>query len=143
MQHHEGDEQHDGGQGHAEQVAHLHAPRGAAQDVAGLEVLQHLASHGRAHADHSGHAEHGSHALTALHAEDHHHEGGDHQGSQSQARDGVVAGAHDADEVAADGREEEAEDHHHQGRHQGDQGAHQEDAPGDEEGHQSGEAEAD
>ena len=142
MQHHEGDEEHGGSQGHAEQVTHLHAPGRAAQDVPGLEVLQHLTGHGRTHADHSGHAQHGGHALAALHTQHHHHEGGDHQGRQREARDRVVAGAHDAHQVAADGREEEAQDHHHQGRHEGDQRAHLEDAPSDEEGHQGREAQA-
>ena len=68
-------EEHDQARDHdADEVAHLHLPRRAAEDVADLQVLQHLAGDGRGDAHHGGHPEHRGHALRALHADDHHGE---------------------------------------------------------------------
>ena len=47
----------------ADDVADLHLPRRAAEDVPDLQVLEHLAGDGRGDADDGGHAEHRRDAL--------------------------------------------------------------------------------
>ena len=60
-------EEHDEARDHdADQVADLHLPRRAAEDVADLQVLQHLAGDGGRDADDRGHAEHRGDALVPL-----------------------------------------------------------------------------
>ena len=87
--------------------------------MADLEVLEHLAGHSAADANDRGHAEHREHAGGALHADGDHEQRGDNQGAQSESRDGVVGGADGADQVAADGGEEESQNEHDHGRDAG------------------------
>ena len=64
--------QREAGHGDAEEVASLHLGGSAAENVSDLEVLQHLAGHGRGDADDSGHAEHGGHAVNSRDTYQHH-----------------------------------------------------------------------
>ena len=60
------EEHHAAAASHADQVADLHLPRRAAEDVPDLEVLQHLARHGGGDAHDAGHRQHRRDAGLAL-----------------------------------------------------------------------------
>ena len=92
--------------------------RRAAQDVPDLQVLQHLAGHGRGYADHRRHAQHGGHAghvpsrpMATISS------AAMISVRQRQARDRVVRRADHAHQVARNRREEESEHDHHDRRH--------------------------
>jgi len=108
----EREEEHEAGDDDADDVADLHLPGGAAEDVADLQVLQHLAGDGGGDADDGGDAQHCGHPLHALHSHDHHGERGHDGGGEGEAGDWVVRGADHADEVAGHRGEEEAGDQH-------------------------------
>ncbi len=99
----------------AHQVANLHFGRGAAEDVADLEILQHFTGDRRGDADDGGDAEDGDDSGGAFDADGDHQQGGDDQGAEGESADRVVGGADHADEVSADGGEEEAENDHDDG----------------------------
>ncbi len=115
----EREEEQEPGEDDADQVAHLHLPGRAAEDVADLQVLEHLARDRGGHADDRGDAEHGRDALDALDAHDHHRERRDDRGGQRESGDRVVRGADQADQVPGHGGEEEPRHQHHDRRQEG------------------------
>ncbi len=71
---------------HGHNLHHLHLPRRAAEQVAGLEVLNQRSRDAARAADHRRHAQHRRHARRSLHADGQHHQRGDHQRGQREAR---------------------------------------------------------
>ncbi len=70
MENDDRDEHHERRHEDPDEVADLHLPRRAAEDVPDLQVLEHLAGDGRRDAHHRRHAEHGGDACVASRAEE-------------------------------------------------------------------------
>ena len=116
----------------ARELSHLHLPGRASEDVADLQILQHLTGDRGGDAHDSGHRKDRRHALDSLDPDDHHRECGDDRGGEGQARDGIVGGADHADQVSRHcGEEEPGEDHDDRGEESGRQRLREVEVEGD------------
>lgn len=99
-----------GGNHHADDLAHLLLFGGGAHQEAGLEVLGGIAGDGCDDADDAANNDGCRHTLNAGRAGGFEQHGGDEQGGDDHAGNGVVGRTDQADHAGGNGGEEEAED---------------------------------
>jgi hypothetical protein len=116
VQHQQREVEHEARDGDAQKIADLHVARSASEQVAHLEVLKHLAGHGRRDAHHRRHAEHRCHAAGTGNADGHHEQRRHDQGGKGQPGDRVIGGPDHAHQIARHCREEESQHDHDRGR---------------------------